>query len=80
MKKAKKIHPMMKYVQKQKEQIKSGDPMGLVHPAIQMEMDKVLEGIQIDMEDPETIKLEKMLNVSDSVSDSVSFLVVNRNN
>eukprot|EP01048_Picozoa_sp_COSAG05_P032155 COSAG05_NODE_12154_length_481_cov_0.413613_1_plen_28_part_10 len=28
----------MKYVQKQKEQIKSGDPMGLVHPATQMEM------------------------------------------
>eukprot|EP01050_Picozoa_sp_SAG11_P026940 SAG11_NODE_6634_length_1275_cov_198.857143_2_plen_62_part_00 len=52
----------MKYVQKQKEQIKSGDPMGLVHPATQMEMDKVLEGIQIDMEDPETIELEKMLN------------------
>eukprot|EP01050_Picozoa_sp_SAG11_P022820 SAG11_NODE_4412_length_1907_cov_22.596792_2_plen_162_part_01 len=52
---------MMAYIKKQKEQIKSGDPMGCVHPAIQMELDSITSKIKIDETDPKVQELERML-------------------
>eukprot|EP01051_Picozoa_sp_SAG22_P013686 SAG22_NODE_1560_length_4122_cov_235.578921_2_plen_62_part_00 len=35
--------------------------MGMVHPALQMDVDKVLEKIEVTVDDEEGVELEKML-------------------
>eukprot|EP01050_Picozoa_sp_SAG11_P015574 SAG11_NODE_2034_length_3897_cov_168.660611_2_plen_238_part_00 len=54
-------YKMMPYIKKQKEQTKSGDPMGCVHPAIQMELDSITSKIKIDETDPKVQELERIL-------------------